>query len=51
MGKWKVFVRRDDLGSDAVEKMGQDKYEVDMWDGPVPMPREEFLKRVKGMHY
>ncbi len=48
--RWKVFCRRCDMSPEALEPLTSrpDLFEVDLWRGPLPMPREEFLRRVKG---
>lgn len=43
----KVLVSRSDIPEDGITLL-QSKCEVEIWNQPSPMPREELLKRIKG---
>ncbi|XP_035222801.1 glyoxylate reductase/hydroxypyruvate reductase-like isoform X1 [Stegodyphus dumicola] len=43
----KVFITRSDIPEDAITLL-QSKCEVEIWQKPSPIPRDELLKRIKG---
>ncbi len=48
----KIFIRRNDIEAAELSPITSkpDRYELDMWEGDIPMPWEEFLTRIKGTY-
>ena len=48
----KIFIRRNDIEAAELSPITSkpDRYELDMWEGDIPMPWEEFLTRIKGRY-
>nr|CAD7442202.1 unnamed protein product [Timema bartmani] len=48
MPKSKLYITRPDVPEEGIAML-QDKFEIKMWSGKSPVPREELIKQVKGV--
>nr|CAD7395879.1 unnamed protein product [Timema poppensis] len=48
MPKPKLYITRPDVPEEGIAML-QDKFEIKMWPGKSPVPREELIKQVKGV--